>query len=695
MKQIGAASSAVVVLLAGAVMAVIACGDDAGPRASGDAGAAAPAIACGAAPCTRRVDGAAAFRAIAAPLPGEPGARGTVFFASTRDPSEPVLFVDAARAAPAPLPLPELRARFAGAHLPAGGPDGCCRGAGRSAYTGAIVERAFDDLGTVYLYDLLDDAGLSCAEHQALHARLAAAFEPRPLYRARLQAGDPWNVPLTCELPTLLVQTSDIEYEAYTVGTAFGTVRAYRTGELVPAAREAEFGWQDVLVLEQTPFDVETIIAGAITGTRQGQLSHLNIRSAARGTPNCYVRDAYRKLSGWAGKLVKVTCGPNAFEIAEAGLAEAEAWRRGFRPAPQTIPPPDEAVTALVPLAAVPTATAEERAWAMRRYGAKATNLAILTQRAPAALTLEGFAIPVAHYRRFLRAGAAPGAGSSTTIEAFVAQALADPAFRGDPKVRRERLGQIRAAIAAAPCPRELLLAIRDAAAATRRGAAGVWRFRSSSNAEDLLTFNGAGLYASAAGCVLDDLDDDDAGPSRCSPTRRAERPACDALRAAWASVWEPRAYDERDWAGISHEAAVMGVLVNEQSEDERANMVVFSGDPTVRGDRRLLVDAQVGTLEVVAPEEGTWPETVRLALGPDGAVTGVERLRRSSASAPGEVVLDDATLRALGAAYAGIVQQMPIDHTPPPGREVIFDSEWKVLADGRLVIKQIRPFLR
>ena len=36
-----------------------------------------------------------------------------------------------------------------------------------------------------------------------------------------------------------------------------------------------------------------------------------------------------------------------------------------------------------------------------------------------------------------------------------------------------------------------------------------------------------------------------------------------------------------------------------------------------------------------------------------------------------------------------------PIDEEPPSEREVLLDTEWKVLSDGRLVIKQIRPFLR
>ncbi|MFL7807254.1 MAG: hypothetical protein AB8I80_01415, partial [Anaerolineae bacterium] len=43
-------------------------------------------------------------------------------------------------------------------------------------------------------------------------------------------------------------------------------------------------------------------------------------------------------------------------------------------------------------------------------------------------------------------------------------------------------------------------------------------RFRSSTNVEDSAQFTGAGLYDSFSGCLADDLDGDELGPSICDP---------------------------------------------------------------------------------------------------------------------------------------------------------------------------------
>ena len=61
-------------------------------------------------------------------------------------------------------------------------------------------------------------------------------------------------------------------------------------------------------------------------------------------------------------------------------------------------------------------------------------------------------------------------------------------------------------------------------------------RFRSSSNAEDAVEFNGAGLYDSTSGCVADALDAGTSGPSICDETKGGERALSRALRRVWSS---------------------------------------------------------------------------------------------------------------------------------------------------------------
>jgi hypothetical protein len=133
-----------------------------------------------------------------------------------------------------------------------------------------------------------------------------------------------------------------------------------------------------------------------------------------------------------------------------------------------------------------------------------------------------------------------------------------------------------------------------------------------------------------------------------------------------------------------------MAVLVDAQSENEQANIVGFTGNPT-SDDDRWLVEAQLGDLDVVSAEPGVWPEQVLLTLD-DGDVTGIDRV---SASSEADLVLDDTRLEALGALLWTVNTVFPVDDAVPDGGTLMLDTECKFLSDGRLIIKQVRPFLR
>ena len=121
---------------------------------------------------------------------------------------------------------------------------------------------------------------------------------------------------------------------------------------------------------------------------------------------------------------------------------------------------------------------------------------------------------------------------------------------------------------------------------------------------------------------------------------------------------------------------------------------VAFTGAPDAADDR-FLVNAQVGAWDVVSGEPGVTPEVDRLSISESGDVIGIGRVSESSQVEAGEVVLSDARLGELGAALWWIQRVFPVDASAPEGAEVMLDTEWKVLADGRLVVKQVRPFLR
>lgn len=494
-------------------------------------------------------------------------------------------------------------------------------------------------------------------------------------------------------LPFRLVGDSPaVAYEPYQGGEAYGILRRMPV-EGFGDGSGALLSYQDLLVFDLAPVDVVQPVSAVVTGGRQGELSHLAVRSAARGTPTCYASDAWARADALEGRPVHLTCGPEGLTLEASDPAAVLAWQTSRRPPPVDLPDPDLAWEALSDLTATPTTTAAERATSLRRYGAKARNLAALYQRIPESRSLPGFAIPFAAWHQLRTTTQATldiGDGPrEATLGDHLTAIHADERFRTDPAFRRRALAALREAIEAAAVPEAWLTTVRQALAA-RFAPTTMVRFRSSSNAEDSVEFPGAGLYDSTSVCLADDQDGDDAGPSRCDPDTAKERGVARGLRKVWASLFTDRAVEERLWYGIPVEDVAMGVLVDPRAKDELANVVVFTGAPH-GGPEGYLVNARRGEAEVVSLDPGQWPDRVRLRVGDRGEVA----IDRVAPGSDGGWALSDERLRELGAAMRHVALVFPLDQAAPEGGTLLLDTEWKVLADGRLVIKQVRPFLR
>jgi hypothetical protein len=201
------------------------------------------------------------------------------------------------------------------------------------------------------------------------------------------------------------------------------------------------------------------------------------------------------------------------------------------------------------------------------------------------------------------------------------------------------------------------------------------FRLRSSSNTEDLPGFSGAGLYESTSA----ELDDD-------------ERKLEDGLRAVWASLWAPRAYDERELALIDHAATAMGVLVHEAFNGvERANGVAVSRDvenPT-RDDVKY-VNAQAGEASVTNPAPGVASEVATFTWWIDPPVQTHAR----SSLVPGRV-LEDPEVEHVGCLIGAIHEHFQARIDPAhENRWFTMEAEFKLLGpERRLMVKQARPF--
>ena len=121
---------------------------------------------------------------------------------------------------------------------------------------------------------------------------------------------------------------------------------------------------------------------------------------------------------------------------------------------------------------------------------------------------MNAFAIPVVHSVEHLEASGA---------RALLDELQQDTAFLADPTVREQGLARVRSLIEAYPV--EPKLPAEVTASLQARWPGEPLRFRSSSNAKDLPSFNGAGLYTSVG------LDSDEVPKKVAGAIRTVWRP--------------------------------------------------------------------------------------------------------------------------------------------------------------------------
>ncbi|NMC68599.1 MAG: hypothetical protein GYA57_00870 [Myxococcales bacterium] len=444
---------------------------------------------------------------------------------------------------------------------------------------------------------------------------------------------------------------------------------AYGTLTFVPAADLARtpLGPRVVAVTDQVPNDLP-LVGGLITEAFQTPLAHVNVLSHNRGTPNMALAGARSdpRVAPRLGTLVRLEVLPGGFDLRAADPAEAEAFWASRRPTGDPLRPRlDTTVRGVRMLADLGIED-------LGAVGAKAALLAELGRLAASGgvcapvLPPGAFAVPLVHFREHAEASGAAR---------MLVEAEADPAFGTDPRVRSERLAAVRAAIRSHPVDPALLREVTERIESLF-GARRV-RIRSSSNAEDLPGFNGAGLYTSASAAAGD-----------------PDRPVEDAIRAVWASLYDERAYDERAYANVDERAVAMGLLVHEAFLSERANGVVITRNilNPIRSDQ-YYVNAQAGEASVTNPAPGV---TTEQFLYRRGRSPRLVYYARSSLLPDGEQVLSTAEADEL----ACVVQRIHDYFQPrldPAGENRWFamDVEFKLVGPGRdLVIKQARPYV-
>ena len=423
---------------------------------------------------------------------------------------------------------------------------------------------------------------------------------------------------------------------------------------------------RDVVIYEALPNELPRM-AGIISTVPQTPLSHVNLRAIQDDIPNAFIRDALddADVDALIGSYVRYEVLETGWSLRTATPEEVDEHYESSRPTQAQTPERDLSVTSITPLSDVGFDDWDA-------FGVKAANLAVLrTLALPEGTVRDGFAVPFYFYDEFMKAN---------DLYTRITTMLADEDFQTDFDVQDEMLDDLRDDIKDADSPQWIIDALTEMHATFPEGTS--LRYRSSTNNEDLPGFNGAGLY-----------------DSKTQDPEETEEDGIDkSLKGVFASLWNFRAFTEREFHRVDHTAAAMGVLVHPNFSDELANGVAVSFalisetgglDPVTDTEGWYYVNTQVGEDLVTNPEAHSVPEEILLGS------YGVNRvLSLSNLVEPGELLMSFGQLRQLREHLEVIHSHFEGLYGPAADEPFAMEIEFKITSGNVLAIKQARPWV-
>ncbi|HOW70796.1 MAG TPA: PEP/pyruvate-binding domain-containing protein [Phycisphaerae bacterium] len=480
---------------------------------------------------------------------------------------------------------------------------------------------------------------------------------------------------------------------AYARGWALGTLKKFPAAGIGDAYRSGLLAPDDILLTDGIPAEVP-IVAGIATLAPATPSSHVAILANTYGIPFVYLAlpdDAARAEQLVGRQIALRAYGPT--NDCDARLIDVQDTLT-----PQQI----EEILALkvpAPLEISPVSpfgaysAPADGLWPadIRYFGGKAANFGLIRRSIPANSPV-ATALSFDLWNDFLGQTLPNGRTLRAEIDQRLAGVTYPPAnmsaLSATLESIREDLFKRRSATSFSPAAQREIIAILQDPQYRFEPDRNI-RFRSSTNVEDSEQFTGAGLYDSFSGCLADDLDDDELGPSRCDASEPDERGVFRAIRKVFASFYNDNAFLARLRYGLDENQVGMALLVHHSTPDqfELANGVatLVRNGPS---QNQIALVTQKGAVSVTNPGDGSIPEEVQVQVYSFGSFLTL--VGYSNLVPLGATVLSWETeyrnlsglLLAAGNAFAAASGKS----------RFTLDFEYKkVLPDGTLWVKQVR----
>lgn len=501
------------------------------------------------------------------------------------------------------------------------------------------------------------EGDLANAEHlKTAHAVINKTFFQPVNYKPNSIRQDDVSRNLGFNIVTQDEINKNQEYLALNTGKAVGRIHI-----IDKLDDTVEIGVNEILILKELPESLPPV-RGIIVAKPSTPLSHINILAKGWNIPNVYIKDADKLFREYNERWITFEATLTNYKYKPTTNAELDD--PNIKTPLEREAPSNLEVKKLAGLR-------EMRKKDSIIYGAKSANLGeMLNNKIPSIIVPDGFTVPFYWYDKFIK---------DNGLDKILEEHLDNNDFIHNPRYRRTKLEEFRSLIQNGKFDESLKTEIIEKWK-TQLGGKAVF-VRSSSNAEDLPNFSGAGLYSSV-------------------PNVKEDERLIEAVKKVWASLWKFEAYEARVRNFVDQQTVYMSALIQVGVDMDRGG-VMISKDPFDNQNKgAVYISAVCGHNSAVVTNSGIPEQTL---FNPKTRATILMTLSDQTNSlrfdANGDLketpdkcankqtkrVLSDAQVRNLALVASNIKRVF--------GNKKEQDIEWGIL-DGKIYVVQARPYI-